>query len=236
MTSPEWEALDADLLHTGRIVPIYPAEERALPKDAARLRQPALGQVADELAEYVPTDSASSVRTCAGLARAIRAIHFPRGRGRRRKPRSVASASMSSSSSNWGCSSASASGSGRAGLCVRGGRDGRRALPGASCRSNSPGRSARCWPTSSPTCAARHAMSRLVQGDVGSGKTVVAAAGHARGVAEGFQAALMAPTAILAEQHWRTLDSLYSALPEAERPAVRLLHRQHAREGAARDP
>jgi ATP-dependent DNA helicase RecG len=42
-------------------------------------------------------------------------------------------------------------------------------------------------------------------------------------VAEGFQAALMAPTAILAEQHSHTLEKLYAALPEAERPAVRLL-------------
>jgi ATP-dependent DNA helicase RecG len=42
-------------------------------------------------------------------------------------------------------------------------------------------------------------------------------------VAEGFQATLMAPTAILAEQHARTLTRLYAALPEEERPHVRLL-------------
>lgn len=46
-------------------------------------------------------------------------------------------------------------------------------------------------------------MVRLVQGDVGCGKTVVAAAAAARAAGSGMQAALMAPTELLAEQHWR---------------------------------
>ena len=51
-------------------------------------------------------------------------------------------------------------------------------------------------------------MLRLLQGDVGSGKTVVAFAAMLAAVAEGRQAALMAPTEILAEQHYRTLTNL----------------------------
>jgi ATP-dependent DNA helicase RecG len=55
-------------------------------------------------------------------------------------------------------------------------------------------------------------MMRLVQGDVGCGKTVVAAAAAARAVGSGAQAAMMAPTELLAEQHARTLDQWFRPL------------------------
>jgi ATP-dependent DNA helicase RecG len=53
-------------------------------------------------------------------------------------------------------------------------------------------------------------MSRLLEGDVGSGKTVVAALAARIAVASGSQAALMAPTELLAEQHHRSLASLFA--------------------------
>jgi ATP-dependent DNA helicase RecG len=56
-------------------------------------------------------------------------------------------------------------------------------------------------------------MNRLLQGDVGSGKTVVALLAMLRAVENGYQAALMAPTEILAEQHHRTLRALLGDLP-----------------------
>jgi ATP-dependent DNA helicase RecG len=58
----------------------------------------------------------------------------------------------------------------------------------------------------------RHPMLRLLQGDVGCGKTVVAALAAARAVGSGQQVALMAPTELLAEQHWRNLTSWFNAL------------------------
>ena len=57
-----------------------------------------------------------------------------------------------------------------------------------------------------------HVMNRLVQGDVGSGKTMVAAAACFCAVRNGRQAAFMAPTEILAEQHARTLTQLLGPL------------------------
>ena len=67
---------------------------------------------------------------------------------------------------------------------------------------------ARTWP-----------MSRLLEGDVGSGKTVVAALAARVAVSSGAQAALMAPTELLAEQHFRSLASLF----ERGGPRVALL-------------
>lgn len=58
-----------------------------------------------------------------------------------------------------------------------------------------------------------HPMLRLLQGDVGSGKTAVAAAGCVMTVSAGAQAAVMAPTEILAEQHLLVLQDLLKGLP-----------------------
>jgi ATP-dependent DNA helicase RecG len=62
-------------------------------------------------------------------------------------------------------------------------------------------------------------MSRLLEGDVGSGKTVVAALAARIAVASGAQAAIMAPTELLAEQHYASLTNLF----EGGGPSVALL-------------
>lgn len=66
--------------------------------------------------------------------------------------------------------------------------------------------------------ARTHPMNRLLQGDVGSGKTVVAMLAMAMVIEGGAQAAIMAPTSILAEQHYRTLSRLMTTSVDGKQP------------------
>jgi len=90
----------------------------------------------------------------------------------------------------------------------------------------------RVWREIGGELAAAQPMNRLLQGDVGSGKTVIAALAAAQAIGSGWQAALMAPTEILAEQHLRKLEPwlarvgariawLSGSLRESDKRAVR---------------
>jgi ATP-dependent DNA helicase RecG len=79
-----------------------------------------------------------------------------------------------------------------------------------------------------PDIGKDHPMNRLLQGDVGSGKTIIAVLGMAMVIESGAQAALMAPTGILAEQHYQTIRQLLTVGTQAhpaflEEGQVRLL-------------
>jgi ATP-dependent DNA helicase RecG len=94
------------------------------------------------------------------------------------------------------------------------------------------GAQARVWRGLSAELAGQIPMNQLLQGDVGSGKTVVAALAACQAVSSGWQAALMAPTEILAEQHYRKLRAwleplgvrcawLTGSLKESEKRVIR---------------
>src|SRR5581483_388807 len=66
-------------------------------------------------------------------------------------------------------------------------------------------------------------MNRLLQGDVGSGKTIVAAIAAILAAEKGYQTAFMAPTEILARQHFETLKKLFATIKSADQPVCGLL-------------
>jgi ATP-dependent DNA helicase RecG len=96
----------------------------------------------------------------------------------------------------------------------------------------------RAWAEIRADLGRPHPMSRLLQGDVGSGKTVVAFLAAIAASENGFQTALMAPTELLAEQHERTLQQLAAGGGEATSIRIALLTasvpRSEAREIRAR--
>jgi ATP-dependent DNA helicase RecG len=221
LDNPEWEALDREQLHTGRIVPVYPLTRGLHQKTLRRLVHQALDAGAGAVADVVPAEVRARLRL-PPLPEALRQFHFPADdealtAARRRLAFDevfLLQLGMLQRKQRW-----------------------QRAAPGhaftveeatierflAALPFALTGAQRRTLTDIVADMRAPVAMSRLVQGDVGSGKTVVAAAAMLAAVAEGCQAAIMAPTAILAEQHWRTLERLYGALPEARRPNVRLL-------------
>ena len=82
----------------------------------------------------------------------------------------------------------------------------------SGCRSSSPRASARSAPRSRHDLAQPHPMNRLLQGEVGSGKTLVALRAMLRVVDSGGQAALLAPTEVLAQQHHRSITAMLGDL------------------------
>ena len=217
MVHPEVEVLSGEgdeRLHTGRIIPLYRTtarmkEERLGSRALRRLLHGALEAVSGELNDPVP-EALRARCELPPLSQAIQRIHFPE-----------AMAEVQAARRRLAFDELFA-------LQLYAGRM-RRALaarPGRALRTPGPlaeglmarlpfrltGAQQRALEELRGDLSRSAAMHRLLQGDVGSGKTLVAVLAMLAAVDAGAQAALLAPTEILAEQHAATLRDLLAPL------------------------
>jgi len=205
LQSPAWEPLESELIHTGRLVPIYPLTRGISSRWMRRLLKRVVDHWAPRLEDHLP-ESVRQRQLLMALSTAILQIHFPDSLKAAEEARRRLSfdeflliqLGMLRQREAW---------------------RGQEATPIAGSQAQT-----ETFIQSLPfqlTAAQRHSldqvledlaqprpMSRLLQGDVGSGKTVVAAGAMLMAVEAGKQASLMAPTEILAEQHHRTIMEL----------------------------
>jgi RecG-like helicase/REP element-mobilizing transposase RayT len=206
---PEFEVVEEDAevsIHLRRIVPVHRATEGLSPRMMRRIVWDVLEQLQDDtVATLLPATLDATPR-----ARALRQIHFPDSLG------TLAQARRHLVLEEFFTMQ----------LAIAARRAEQAALPGAAhCGPGAlmarlhaalpfplTGAQLRTIEEVRADLAAPRAMNRLLHGDVGSGKTLVALSAMLLCVESGHQAALMAPTQILAEQHYLTLRRLCELL------------------------
>lgn len=205
MNSPEIEAVEQEHLHTNRIVPVYPLTSGLTQKNLRRIMYQTITYWAPRAQDYLPDEVRNSVKVLP-LSTALNNIHFPESQDmldaarwrlafdeilllqlgvlRQKRTWQTAEAEVFSTPQEWFDEQIQ-----------------RLPFPltGAQQRALEEVRA---------DLASGKPMDRLIQGDVGSGKTVIAALAVLMVARHGAQAAVMAPTSILAEQHYRSLTRL----------------------------
>jgi len=220
MTNPEWEMLERDNLHTSRVVPVYPLTKGLAARTMRRLMRQVLEDFKDKIPDYMP-ESVLDRTGLVDLGWALEQIHFPDSFD------TLAHAQTRLSFDELFLFQ----------MGMLGNRREWQSVPGqplhvpdewldqflAALPYPLTGAQQRALSDIRADLAREVPMNRLLQGDVGSGKTVVAATALAMAVQQGKQAALMAPTSILAEQHFRSVGELLRNAPGGEHIQVRLL-------------
>ncbi len=215
---PDWEPLSNELIHTARIVPVYPLTEGLTNRWLRRL----ISSVVEHWADKVPEPLPAAIRqrwSLPDLGVALREVHFPSSfekmeQARRRLALDeflLIQLGVLRQRKQWQAQPGRALQVDPAAL--------RRFLDTLPFKLT--GAQQRVMNEILSDLQKPQPMSRLLQGDVGSGKTVVAAVAMLTAVANGAQAALLAPTEILAEQHFKTLSKVFAEQPHA--PRIRLL-------------
>ncbi len=209
MNNPEWEALERKQLHTNRIVPVYPLTAGVSNKWIRRM----IHTVVTRLAPRVPDHLPESVRLSAKLLPkhiALQQIHFPDTWDLLRQAQHrlafdemfLLQLGVLREKRNWEQLSTPSLEVDDAWIDAF-----QNALPYTLTATQQV-----ALKDIRGDLANSRPMNRLLEGDVGSGKTVIAAAAMGIAAENHTQAALMAPTSILAEQHYTTLLNL---LPDA---------------------
>ena len=205
LVNPEFSVLgkSADVESFGGIIPVYPLTAGLTQHALRRAAREALSRLAEALPEPLPA-SVLGATTFPPLAEAMRQIHYPESMEEQRLARRRLSFEYLYLM-EVGLLLKKRRELARPGVRVRGDGSlrGRLQLPYELTNAQQ-----KALAAVDDDLAASWPMRRLLQGDVGSGKTVVALLAMLAAAEAGYQAALMAPTEILARQHWRTAASL----------------------------
>jgi ATP-dependent DNA helicase RecG len=210
---PDFERVgsdDEESLHVGRIVPVYPLTENLPQRVMRRIVHNALESGADQARETLPEEMIRR-RSLPGLEQALWAVHFPE-----RFPEAER-ARYRLAFEEFLCVQL---------ILVARKIQAERFLEGrahdapgrlkdrflASLSFSLTGAQRRVLQDIAADMKKKHPMHRLLQGDVGSGKTVVAACAVLDAIECGSQAVLMAPTEILAAQHFQTMNRFLAPL------------------------
>ena len=205
MENPEYEVFDEETMRAGKMVPVYPATNGLGQRTIRRAVKAAVDQLAAQVNDPIP-EAARKSRNLPPVNAAIGAYHYPADYAEAERARqrialgefAAVQAAVLMRRAEW------QEGNVAPPFSLAEEREGfLRSLPFGLT-----GAQARCLDEIDRDLAGPHPMLRLLQGDVGSGKTVVAFAAMLAAVRAGYQAALMAPTEILAEQHYRSLSRL----------------------------
>ena len=213
LDDPEFEIVEEDepaSIHMGRVVPVYPLTEGLFQKSMRQFLHGLVETHAENAPDILPEELRRR-RDLLPVAEAYRAVHFPE------QLDDVETARRRFAFEDFFVL--------QVGLAIKRRRQarehGRSLAPPGRARRAAPARRCpfaltpaqeRVWSEIRSDLARPVPMNRLLQGDVGSGKTIVAVMALLTAVEAGYQAVLMAPTEILAEQHFRTLRALVEPL------------------------
>jgi ATP-dependent DNA helicase RecG len=207
--SPEWEVLeDKELVHTGRLVPLYPLTRGLYPRTVRKMMKGVIDRWAPELGEFLPEQLRQRCKLL-DLPQAISQAHFPDSREMKDTARTrlafdelfLLQLGVLNRKHLWQESQPANPFKIDTNLLDKW----IKTLPFEFTEAQKKVTSEILEDLKKTT-----PMSRLLQGEVGSGKTVVAMAALITAAANGFQGAFMAPTEILAEQHFASVCKLLS--------------------------